>query len=75
MTPLVFFVRAEQPASAAVDLMLAEHVHRVLVLGRDGALDGIVSTTDVLRAVQRGEGDLTLVRPRAKAAREATSSR
>lgn len=59
MTPMVLFVRPEAPASAAVGMMLAEGVHRVLVIGQGGELLGIVTATDVLRAIDRGTGDLT----------------
>lgn len=58
MTPLVIFVRPDAPASAAVGVMLAEGVHRVLVISSGGKLVGIVTPTDILRAMERGGGDL-----------------
>jgi len=55
MTPLVFHVRTEDPAILAVRLMVAERVHRVIVLGEHGELEGIVSTMDIVRAIARGD--------------------
>jgi predicted transcriptional regulator len=61
MTPLVVYLRADEPAMAAVRLMLAEGVHRVIVVKEMGKLAGIVTTTDVLKAIHHGhsfqEGD------------------
>jgi predicted transcriptional regulator len=60
MTPLVFYVRPDDPAKRAVRLMLHEHVHRLIVVREQGKLAGIVTTMDILRAVDRGlhfEGD------------------
>ena len=59
MTPLVISVRPDDPIGTAVTTMLREGVHRVLVLGDDDHLSGIVTSTDVLRAIERGRGDLT----------------
>jgi CBS domain-containing protein len=59
MTPLAIFVRPDAPASSAVGLMLSEGIHRVLVISPAGELVGIVTSTDVLRALERGSGDLT----------------
>jgi CBS-domain-containing membrane protein len=55
MTPYVQFVRPSDPAQVAVDLMLSEHMHRLVVMGSDGHVAGMVTQTDVLRAVQRGD--------------------
>lgn len=55
MTPLVFYVRADEPAMTAVRLMRAEGIHRVIVVKGQGVLAGIVTTTDVLRALERGQ--------------------
>jgi CBS domain-containing membrane protein len=49
MTRVVYAVRAEDPATAAVELMLRENIHRVVVVDEHGALVGIVVPTDVLR--------------------------
>jgi CBS-domain-containing membrane protein len=51
MTPFVHFVRPEDEAQAAVDLMLREGIHRLVVIGDEGRLEGIVTPTDVMRAV------------------------
>lgn len=61
MTPLVHYLRADEPAMAAVRLMLSESIHRVIVINEMGKLAGIVTTTDVLKAFHHGhsfhEGD------------------
>lgn len=54
MTPAIWAVHPDAPAIEAVELMLEKHIHRVLVVRGPGKLEGIVSTTDVLRAVARG---------------------
>src|SRR5262245_32486638 len=41
--PMVFALPRNAPALSAVKLMLAEGIHRVLVLSEDGKLEGIVS--------------------------------
>lgn len=55
MTPLIIYLRADEPAMAAVRLMLAEGIHRVIVIKEMGKLAGIVTTTDVLKAIHHGE--------------------
>lgn len=55
MTPLVYYLRVDDPAMAAVRLMRAQGIHRVIVVEGHGMLAGIVTTTDVLGAVERGE--------------------
>jgi predicted transcriptional regulator len=55
MTPLVFYLRVDEPAMSAVRLMRAEGIHRVIVIEGRGMLAGIVTTTDVLGAIERGE--------------------
>jgi CBS-domain-containing membrane protein len=48
-------VRPDDPAAAAVALMVEQGVHHVLVVDEEGALAGIVTPMDVLRALARGE--------------------
>ena len=55
MTRVVYAVRAEDPAAAAVHLMLRENIHRVIAVDDRGALVGIVVPTDVLRKVVGGD--------------------
>jgi len=66
MTPLVIYLREDEPAMAAVRLMLAEGIHRVIVIKEMGKLVGIVTTTDVLKAIHHGhsfqEGDAVQAR-------------
>ena len=61
MTPLVFWVRPEDSPMHAVRLMVAERIHRVVVLGEGGRLAGIVTSMDILKALEGGsrlcEGD------------------
>jgi predicted transcriptional regulator len=61
MTPLVIYLRADEPAMSAVRLMLSDAIHRVIVIKEMGKLAGIVTTTDVLKAIHNGhsfqEGD------------------
>jgi len=54
MTPLVIYVRADEPAMAAVRMMVSENIHRVIVIKEMGKLAGIVTTTDVLKAIHHG---------------------
>jgi predicted transcriptional regulator len=53
--PMVFALPRGAAAISAVRLMLAEGIHRVIILGEDGRLEGIVTTIDVLKAVERGD--------------------
>jgi CBS-domain-containing membrane protein len=57
MTRVVYAVRAEDPAAAAVELMLRENIHRVVVVDEHGALAGIVVPTDVLRKLVNTTSD------------------
>ena len=50
MSPYVLAIEASAPLLDAVRLMVADDVHRLLVLER-GRLSGIVSQTDVMRAL------------------------
>jgi CBS-domain-containing membrane protein len=54
MTRVVYAVRVNDPAIAAVRIMIDEGIHRALVVGDDGKLVGIVVPMDVLRALARG---------------------
>lgn len=54
MTNFGISVRPGDPAMMAVRLMLGEGIHRVLVLD-EGALVGIVTPVDVMRALVRKE--------------------
>jgi len=49
MTPAVFAVTPETPASQVVEQMLALNVHRLFVVDRTQTLIGIISALDVLR--------------------------
>lgn len=49
MTPTVFTVEENTPASVAVHKMLDLHVHHLFVADRDGVLIGVISSCDVLR--------------------------
>ena len=55
MTPAMLTLLESEPALDAVRLMVREEVHRVLVVNEAGNLTGIVTTTDVLRALLEGD--------------------
>ncbi len=55
MTPVVYAVRATDPAFLAVQLMVDEAIHRVVVIDDLGHLAGIVTATDILRALRAGK--------------------
>lgn len=52
MTRTVTALGRQAPVREAAELMLRAHVHRILVL-EEGRLVGLVSTTDVLKAVSQ----------------------
>jgi CBS domain-containing protein len=52
MSPFVLAIAPDSPVSDAARLMVAENVHRLMVIER-GRLAGIITTMDVLRAVAR----------------------
>jgi predicted transcriptional regulator len=54
MTKAVFAVRPTDPAIMAVQLIVDEGVHRVLVVDESKRLIGIVTPIDVCRAVRAG---------------------
>jgi CBS domain-containing protein len=49
MTPAIFSVGPDTPASKVIRDMLALHVHRLFVVDDDGVLIGVVTAMDVLR--------------------------
>jgi CBS-domain-containing membrane protein len=53
MTTDLVRVRSDAPLSTVVSYLIDAHLHRVLVLDEDQRLKGIVSTIDVLAALQR----------------------
>lgn len=55
MTPAMLTMQESEPALNAVRLMVREAVHRVLVVNEAGDLVGIVTPTDVLRALLEGD--------------------
>jgi CBS-domain-containing membrane protein len=55
MTRVIYAVRAGDSILAAVRLMIDEDIHRVLVVGDEGEVVGIVTPMDVLRAVACGQ--------------------
>ena len=57
MTRRVHTVRASDPASRAVDLLLEHKIGCVPVLGDDGQLVGIVTETDLLRLAREALPD------------------
>jgi len=52
MTPAVFAVSPDTPVHRVVSDMVGLHVHRLFVVDQDGALVGVISTMDVLRALR-----------------------
>lgn len=64
MTRVLFAVRPGDPVMTAVRLMVSEKIHRAVVVSEEGALVGMVTPMDVLRALAEGasvqEGDYAL---------------
>lgn len=64
MTRVLFAVRPGDPVMTAVRLMVSEKIHRAVVVSNEGALVGMVTPMDVLRALAEGdsvqEGDYAL---------------
>jgi CBS domain-containing protein len=54
MTPEVWAVHPDAPASEAVALMVAKGIHRVVVMQHEHALVGIVTSMDVMKAILAG---------------------
>jgi predicted transcriptional regulator len=55
MAPVVWAVHPDDPAIDAVRMMVEKEIHRVVVLRGPGKLEGLLTTTDVLRALLRGD--------------------
>ena len=55
MTPAVFAVPLDAPASQVIKQMLELKVHRLFVLDRGGALVGVISAFDLLRHLKEAE--------------------
>ncbi len=55
MTHVIYAVRATDSILNAVRLMVNEDIHRAVVIGDDGAVAGIVTPMDVLRALACGQ--------------------
>lgn len=51
MTRSIYAVRTDDPAIVAVKLLVDERLHRLIVVGPHGQLDGIVTPLDVCRAL------------------------
>ena len=49
MTPGVITVSKDAPVAEAARKMLESHIHRLLVVDKDGTPLGILSTTDIIR--------------------------
>jgi CBS domain-containing protein len=47
MTPNVVFVYDDQPIEEAVEIMCREHISRLLVKNRSGAIAGLLSSADI----------------------------
>jgi CBS-domain-containing membrane protein len=54
MTPVVWSVGPDDPALAAVEVMVKRGIHRVVVVSGLGKVEGIVSPMDVMRALANG---------------------
>ena len=50
-------VSEDTPLATVVQYMVDAHIHRVLVVGAENQLLGIISTTDVLAALLRCESE------------------
>ncbi len=56
MTPAVFSVAPDTPAAKVVADMLRLHVHHMFVVDAEHTLIGVISSLDVLRKLEFGEG-------------------
>ena len=55
MTPAMFTLPPTAPVMQAIRLMVREGIHRVIVMDDERTLVGIVTSSDVLTALARGE--------------------
>jgi CBS-domain-containing membrane protein len=55
MTRAIFALSPDAPVIRAIRLMVREGIHRVVVMDDDRDVVGIVTSTDVLNALARGE--------------------
>ncbi len=55
MTRVIYAVRSDDSILSAVRLMVDEDIHRVVVIGDDAKVAGIVTPMDVLRALLCGQ--------------------
>src|SRR5262249_32019557 len=53
MTPIVFTVRADDPARKVIDQMISLNVHRLFVVDETEVVIGVISALDVLRTLAR----------------------
>lgn len=58
MTPLVFSVGPDAPATVLIEEMLTRKIHRMFVMDTEGRLAGVISTLDILKHVQNLSLDL-----------------
>jgi CBS-domain-containing membrane protein len=54
MTPAVFSVHEDVPASRVIDELVALNVHRVFVIDAHGLLVGVITAKDVLKRLMPG---------------------
>jgi CBS domain-containing protein len=52
MTPAVFSVPLDMPATRVIREMVGLHVHRLFVVDESGTLVGVITTMDILRRLQ-----------------------
>lgn len=53
MTPIVFTVRADDPARTVIEQMIRLNVHRLFVMDESDVVIGVISALDVLRTLSR----------------------
>jgi CBS-domain-containing membrane protein len=55
MTPAMFTLHPSAPVIQAIGLMVREGIHRVIVMDETRKMVGIITSTDILNAVVRGD--------------------
>jgi chloride channel protein, CIC family len=55
MTPAMFTMHPTEPVAKAIKLMVRESIHRVIVMNDAREMVGILTSSDVLGALSRGE--------------------